>query len=84
MGKVWFLSLPPQGALQQLTFVMGDPSAAGEHCRSYNSTCTRSFNLHRGGSLWQLSPAWPEVWLRAADKFGGCWPELLSAVTRFK
>jgi len=55
------VSLPPQGALQQLTFVMGDPAAAGEQCRSYNSTCTRFFNLKYSDSPWELPPAWPEV-----------------------
>lgn len=87
-GSMWAnygsVSLPPQGALQQLTFVMGDPAAAGEHCRSYKSRCTRAFNLNHFGSPWKPSPAWPEVWPRAADKSGGCWAKLLCSVTQVK
>lgn len=78
------VSLPPQGALQQLTFMMGDPAAASEHCHSYNSTCLHSFNLNRFSSPQELSPAWPEVWLRAADKLGHCWPMLCFGITQFR
>lgn len=70
----------PQGALQQLIFVMGDPAAASEHCHSYGTACApRLSRLLSPGDL--SPPAWPEVWLRAAAKSWGCWTGLLCGVT---
>lgn len=57
MGKLSVSS--PQGTLQQLIFVMGDPAAASEHC--YSTACTPG--LSRLPSPGDLSPAWTEVWL---------------------
>ncbi|EMP28413.1 hypothetical protein UY3_14502 [Chelonia mydas] len=54
-----------KGALQQLTFQMGDPGAAGEYCGGYNTSCASAFSTeafrNQSRSPGELSPAWPEA-----------------------
>ncbi|XP_067398297.1 collagen alpha-1(V) chain-like [Emydura macquarii macquarii] len=63
-GLITSFEIPFEGALQQLTFRMGDPRAAGEYCWGYNASCTSSFSTeafrNQSRSLGELPPAWPE------------------------
>lgn len=47
MDNLWPL-LHPQGALRQITFVMGDPDAARDHCAFQRPAC----NLATSNALW--------------------------------
>ncbi|KAL8174418.1 UNVERIFIED_CONTAM: hypothetical protein K2H54_044373 [Gekko kuhli] len=38
-GLIESFEIPFEGALKQLTFLMGDSGAASEHCQTHNSTC---------------------------------------------
>ncbi|KAM4663938.1 uncharacterized protein O3C94_012153 [Discoglossus pictus] len=43
-GLIETFDVPFKGSLQQLVFVMGDPGAAKQYCKSYNHTCLSSFH----------------------------------------
>ncbi|KAH1179307.1 hypothetical protein KIL84_021890, partial [Mauremys mutica] len=64
-GLIESFEIPFEGALQQLTFQMGDPGAAGEYCGGYNTRCASAFSTeafrNQSRSPGELSPAWPEV-----------------------
>ncbi|KAM7144509.1 uncharacterized protein RBU57_015648 [Macrochelys suwanniensis] len=64
-GLIESFEIPFEGALQQLTFQMGDPGAAGEYCGGYNTSCASAFSTEAfrnpSRSPGELSPAWLEV-----------------------
>ncbi|KAG6927299.1 hypothetical protein G0U57_010095, partial [Chelydra serpentina] len=63
-GLIESFEIPFEGALQQLTFQMGDPGAAGEYCGGYNTSCASAFSTdafrNPSRSPGELSPAWLE------------------------
>uniref|UniRef100_A0ACB8EZK4 Uncharacterized protein n=1 Tax=Sphaerodactylus townsendi TaxID=933632 RepID=A0ACB8EZK4_9SAUR len=58
-GLIESFEIPFEGALRQLTFLMGDAGAASEHCQTHNSTCSSPLGKeakHNMTPFWALFP----------------------------